>query len=176
MVARSLNTEEVWCIEPDLMASKEKGGAASRRGGEQWEADSTVALESADLREISLPDASDLKQMGRHYANVSLRGALLAPAVDDDDDDELVGSWNVGLNFVARFRQKLNRRPSAGPLRSQSAFWGPQPHRRVMVNLLKQLGHLGALFEPGRVEPLRLAVFSFLAGVTTTLLGVVLAL
>jgi len=174
MVARSLNTEEVWFIEPDLMASKDQGGAAPRRGREEWEPESTVALESSDLCEISLPDESDLKQLGRHYENVSLRGALLAPAVDDDD--EPVGRWDACREFVAAFRQNMTRRRSIAAVGGAAAFRRPQPLRRLMVALFNQFGSLGLLFEPGRVAPLRLAVFSFLAGVTTTLLGVLLAL
>jgi hypothetical protein len=82
--------EEVWYIDPDLMAGEEQSPALGAVESEGFPIrDETVTLGDSDLEDVVHSLEGDLTDEGRHYCGVSLRGALLVP--DSTSDDFEVG-------------------------------------------------------------------------------------
>jgi len=143
--------ESAWYVDPDLLGGDADEEPRSEDDGEgEPRPTETMTLGASDLEEVGgvLGHQTEIFCTGaRHYRRVSLKGALLAP----DESGSLRGS--------------------AAPLKGRRAQW-----RRLFERTARGFVAVVAYIDSGRLPPVQLATLAFLAGVATTLVGVLVAL
>jgi hypothetical protein len=165
----STKVEQAWYVDPDLLARD-----ADRDTPERVEIDvdsppppdATLALADSDLEELPAALAQAVDEGVRHYRDVSLRGAIMAP--DDTLPRLPAGSrlrWLRDDGF-----DRFDSLPTPEPIEGSASLGS-----RVRGAASDLVRSAAAWLEPGRLAPFRLAALSFLAGVGLTLAGVLVA-
>lgn len=160
----STKLENAWYVKPDLLAGEEEGQAPPPVSDDDDFApqDSTVALGLNELEEAA-GELGEEDEDARHYQQVSLKGALLAP----DEDPSVVQP-------APRPRPTPRRQsPAGGGIVGDMVATLVREVPALFVGLARELPHI---LEPGRVSPVFLALVAFFLGVGLTLLGVLIAL
>lgn len=168
----STRVENAWYVDPELLA-KEEGPPAEDPFDPSVppQRDETVSISEEELEEAE-GELDEEDEDARHYADVSLRGALLArddptpPPASLGDRLRDLGERGIGrLSAV-----KVEGAPPPTPRRR------PSPLESLLDALSTLVREASRLFEPGFVPPVWLALVAFLLGMGMTLLGVVIAL
>jgi hypothetical protein len=159
----STKVEEAWYVHPELLGGR--GDEPSKvviDADKPALPDATVTLGETDIQpaEGGL-ESSD--EDARHYRDVSLRGALLAPSDDTDGGDAPLAPERAASS-------KNPSRPPPPPV-EQRAFAPTEAPRTAPEHRRPARG-----FDLGSIPPIWIAAVAFALGVGMTLIGVLLAL